>query len=342
MNERQKRFAAHVDMLRKRAATGDVMAKQELVRISQLAEKAARQMREQQVLGALALAQQVRAQREAQDEAERDALYTPDRFDIADATANLAVSADALDKKVAARHEEWQQLDGTAAFVRSNPPSVLTGILGNQGEVEPGGDLVDVANWVGEDAETTAVTITVAPTIGILPVPSPLWRPYCKVIWGTKGMSSEVEVDVGLGVQFTLAASSVRVLVGLDSNPTGSTTTPLTIMGMLSFGTVAPANRTLTRTRYLDAAANTPDPASFVRVPAFGKDLMIVRGGVGGTYPYTANMIDFNGNNIYDYVQAVNTFQSVPIPLAPDIYQVALTNDLPGTNTARLIFGLAL
>jgi hypothetical protein len=338
---KQKRVIAKIEALRKRAAAGDMKAKAELDRVAQIASRFAMAQRAQSVAIAHAIAEQ---QAVEQTEATTDLGYTSDTFDIADRIAASALYADTLDQKVAMRHAEWQRLNDQAPFVRAAPPSVLRGILGNQAEVVAGGPLKDVANWEGEDAETCEVTITLAPVIPPeIALPSPLWRPFARVFWGTKAMSAQAEVDVGLGTQFSLTASSVRVQVGLDEVPAGTAIKPLTMIGMISFGSV---NRQvpLTRTIYMDLATAPPSLESFARVPAFAKALKVVRGGITGTYQFKLYFNAFNGTNVYQYEQAANTYMNDAQPLTPETAGVFIENmSGPGAaNTCRLIFELSL
>lgn len=351
MNERQKRFAAHVDTLRKRAATGDVIAKQELVRISQMAAQAARQMREQQVLGALALAQQVRAQREAQDEAERAALYTPDRLDIADATADLAVGADSLDKKVATRNAEWQQLDAMAPFMRTNPVSALNGTLGNQATLRIGPNVdasegnAQVALWQGDDAETGPVTVTLAPVVGVQSpnVVSksitggnvPIIRPYAIVQFGTRGFAANFEVDIGLGCQFTLTASTVSVQVLLEQTAGAlDAETEVQLSGMLSFG---PTNRQpapITRSKWINVGAGSTSSA--IPIPAFAKRVYLLNGIAAATWALAFKASD--GSTLYG-LTGTGTM-TVPAMIANGIY--TMTVQATGGDIVRgaLVFEL--
>jgi len=349
MNERQKRFAAHVAQLRKRAATGDVIAKQELVRISEMAAKAARQVREKQVLGALAIAHQVNMQREAQDDAERAALYTPDRFDIADATADLAVSGDSLDKKVAARRAEWQQLDQMAPFMRTNPVSALNGTLGNQATLTIGGPdateadaRAQVVLWQGDDAETTPITVTLAPVAGVNAAPYrnsatvgvPPAYPYAIVQFGTRGFLANFEVDIGQGCQFTLTASTVSVEVALEqpAAPTANSV-EAQLSAMLSFG---PTNRQpapITRTLRRSVTAGVTE--AFI-VPHYASRIALQLGDPAGTYLLTFL------NSIADNISAISGTGSMlsAVDLPNGCYAVSVKNTGAGNFVTAVIFEL--
>lgn len=350
MNERQKRFAAHVDTLRKRAATGDVIAKQELVRISQMAAQAARQVREQQVLGALTLAKQA-AQSEAQlteeDEHVGVVYAGTDRFDIADRIAGSAVEMDSLSRKVLQRNEEWQQLKDLAPFQRTNPVSVLNGILGNQ-IILDSGEQGDVANWEGEDAETCPVTVVLGPSNNTLTFSAtgantitPA-RPYAIVRFGTKGFSSTVEVDIGAGCQFTVNASAVRVTLVMPAALTGLNANRIPLTGMLSFN--APLRTTpITRTVYDDQTVVNLGHSATAVVPAFAKTLVVRTPNWADTWQLT--LFDTAGSPVGTFTKAASSHEMEnPILLSPDVAycSVSANGGAGWSGGTRFVFELSL
>jgi hypothetical protein len=200
-------------------------------------------------------------------------VFGEDDLDRADRAQRQAPD-DSLAQKSVIRQGVWSDLHKIAPFARINPPSVLQGTLGGQQNVKPG-ELRQVAMWGGVDAETLPVTVTFAP---VDPIPQyssnptqGVLRPFGVVRWGTRGFSARAEVDIHRGVQFTLNASEVELLVGLDRQ-FADPGTPFRLGGMLSFYPTT-HRAAITRSYYIDAF----DAAAgfIVDVPNFARGVML-------------------------------------------------------------------
>lgn len=289
-----------------------------------------------------------------------------DELDLADTVSRLNPVADQLQHFAQMRRVKHGLLNQQAPFARTNPPSILKGSLGNQaqlavsfssGQVPPWSPVgsqesrvaapVQLANWVGEDAETTDITITVAPvfftptrTTTIQP------RPYAVIEFGTRGSLAQFEVDVGRGVQLTVTGSSATVTGGLESptnlvvipNP-GEDFSEFAMMGMISFKPVT-HRPPLTRTRY---GASTAGGSSYrFRVPPFARSLRFWRDAIG----VTAYRLEFEGlgsGSEYEVTVAAGAALLNEIPLATGVefINVVRTDADPGANFETFIFDLA-
>lgn len=165
--------------------------------------------------------------------------------------------SDDLARKALLKKAYVASLGQEAAFVRTNPQSMMNGMLGNYAIVAAGDDPTQVCNWTGIDAETQPVNITVAPVEQLVAgapegLASTIARPFARIQFGTRGFSVSFDVDIGLGRQLVVGASSVIVQVGMDPvPPSGGTAGEMKLAGMLSF---RPTIRVtpVTRTVYVD------------------------------------------------------------------------------------------
>lgn len=243
--------------------------------------------------------------------------------------------ADGLQAKVALRQQKWQGLADVAKFTRINPASALQGILGNQTKVLQGGPAIEVANWgAASDAETLPVSVLLTP----VPTPDPLFngpRPFAIIKYGTHGIVTVAEVDIGKGCQFTVPASTVIVQVGMDPNSAGLNGS---LAGMLSFYTIERTTN-ITRTRYVDVWSGA---ATTILVPNLAKSVSVWR-----TAPHTVSMsIDFvtiDGITVYTVLLPIDTYLFDPIPLSDDVDHIVITQTGGAAGQdVRAIFNLSL
>jgi hypothetical protein len=263
-----------------------------------------------------------------------------DRLDIADRIAASSYHMDSLAQKVVQRGEEWHRLNQQSPFIRTNPVSVLNGILGNQIILESG-QQGDVANWEGDDAETGPVTVVLGPsnqTLGPMPQTSPA-RAYAIVRFGTKGFSTAVEVDVGLGCQFTVNASAVRVTIVMPTALSGHLANRIPVTGMLSFR--APLRTTpITRTIYWDDPIIQPNEARIL-VPPFAKKMTVV---TQWTTPYKLTVFDTTGAlaRSWGFDRAASTeFPTVILP-GDAAFVAVKAADVLGIQNLKFVFELAV
>ena len=115
------------------------------------------------------------------------------------------------------RHSEDKQ---RAPYRNITPESAYQGMLGGKATFNPRTDVdvKEVVRWVGQDVEALPVTVAFSPFLApVTPVgffsPPPA-RPFVRVQWGTRDALHTVELDVGRGDQFTVAASNIYVSLG--------------------------------------------------------------------------------------------------------------------------------
>jgi len=248
--------------------------------------------------------------------------------------------ADGLEQKAALKSAEHQALSAQAPFTRNNPPTFLNGMPGNQQQVLPGQE-IQVANWVGEDAEATAVDCLFGPVDQFPPLtPGGVqYRPYGVVLFGTKGMSLRAEVDIGRGVQFTVPAASVQLLVALEAQtPLLPGTQPLKMTGMLAFNVVT-HQQPVTRTIFGELDASTS--SDLIPIPAFARSLTLQRN--NSLADVHISVINYTGTGITSFDRAASASETTmdPIPLAGEAAYIQLTETAGVGTFYRLIFNLA-
>lgn len=266
----------------------------------------------------------------------------PFRDDFIDALRDRAIAAygpngqllDDFDQLWQLQRGQQEALNKQAPFVRTNPYSTLNGILGGRATVTSGGQAKTVAYWVGEDAETTPVTVTLGP-IGLLTQAAwdsnTSYRPYAIVQFGTRGYISTVQVDIANGCQFTVSGSQVTVQVAMDPADSGDANGTMDLYGVLSFQQIV-RTTPITRTKYVISNDNYD-------VPAFAKSVQYWRKPQSSAA--TLTFLSATGQafgSIYAYVIAANGYNLDPIPLPNDVVAIGTSGD----TTGRLIFQLSL
>jgi hypothetical protein len=199
-----------------------------------------------------------------------------------------------------------------------------------------------VARWDSDDqSESREWTITLTPVQSILAAAASgqtSLRPFGRIAVGTfNQLISDLDVDIGNGVEFTVSGSSVMVSVGMDPTSTSyGTAGSMILSGMMTPRAVARAAVRITRTRYLDSAVGNPT----VSVPRFARDLTPYRTITANAY--TLVMQDQFGNSLYSVIIAANTFTVDPILIAGDVQLVQVVPTAGDVGNVRLVFGLCL
>lgn len=232
-----------------------------------------------------------------------------------------------------------QQIAERAKYVRVNPESAYTGLLGGQVEIPANSaDQQMVINWVGEDVEATPVTISLYPTETFSPYPTALTAlplGIATVRWGTRNGTQEAVIDIGTGCQFTINASSVYVSVGHAITPLGvANNAPIRLNASLGFYTCQ-KNSPLTYTSYI---FNTGTTQSCAR-PPYASHVYFDRANT--TVQWTLDFHFSTSGVAYSRIVAANAYLTEPIKLANDICGVYLTN-AGAAAMARLTWGLYL
>lgn len=281
-------------------------------------------------------------------------VFGDDPLDVADrilSTPVVAADATGLAGKAALREEKWANQQDRAPWVRINPVSALHGNLGGQQLVTTGENPVEVANWGGEDSEVLPVTITLAPqqqfstTFNVSSIdPSPpgmaAARPYGIVQFGSRGALVKAEIDIALGTQFTVNASTVIVQVGMDSD--SGTAISMKLSGMLGF---YPIMRTapLTRTRYIEGVAT--NAVEYVTVPPFSKTVTFMWSPASPAPTVGVLFYDSNFNALTVTGAATLTASqngTATFVLPNDVVFVGMSATTNPIVQARAIFGLTL
>lgn len=269
-----------------------------------------------------------------------DELFGLDPLERAEHIKARLGDIDGLSHKAALVHGQEVVQKHVAEWVRINPVSVNRGILGNLQNVTAGGPALQVANWQGETAETVPMTVTFFYYPSTLNISSFDYRPFGRVQFGSNGIITTVDVDIGLGTQFTVSGNVITLQVGLETPGGGIPATPLLprFGGTVSF---YPVVRTtpVTRTRYVDALDGGQN--AIIQIPNFAKSVNFYR------VPDMAATISFLGTTaIYTVVgyapgadNAVRKF-----PISDDMTTIEISNTAaPGTAlNVRAVFDLNL
>jgi len=253
------------------------------------------------------------------------------------ADAAREAGGDEFYQRVVMQQMDRDDLAKIAPYSRQNPPSVVGVALSGQQTVQSGGQPATVAVWAGYDEEAIAVTCAVYP---ILPVQATVatlgkgaWRPYASITIGLRGAKQTIAVDIGMGCQFTVAASLVQIDVAMDPVASGAAlSTGATIGGHIAFRGVT-RQKPITRTAYIDNIGSGLTKRVFL--PLFAKDVT----------PYstnaapTLNFLDIAGNTIYSQTGTKGiTLGS----LANDVVAIDYVDAGGGGGDGRLVFGLEL
>ncbi len=262
-----------------------------------------------------------------------------DEIDFAETVKRMNPTADQLQHFATLRAQKHALLNAQAPFVRNNPSTVLTGSLGNQVNVQPG-DVKQVANWIGDDAEAMAVTITLG-AAGIFPqtnvAAASAIRPYAIVQFGTRGCLVKAEVDIGQGSQFTVGASQVTLQVAMESTPAGSVIPIVPLTGMLSFHTTQKANP-VTRTKYADGVVHLGH--AVINIPPFARNVTVWRNLQADSF--SVSVLDNTITLLYNEDVAGGAYMTEPLPLSGDAAAIVITNSGADTVNYRAVFNLGL
>jgi hypothetical protein len=327
-----------------------------MTREQALAKRRLLQKKILQMVDAGALDHVIGAKMQAVEEQKEADIFAGDDFEAADFVAQEYQRADSLTRKAALRHQHWSQLAEVAPFARNNPPSILKGTLGGQQPVS-NDQLIQVAKWAGDDAETIPISVTIAPVqfLGDTPAVSQFkssdpFRPFAVVQFGTRGMSVKAEVDIGQGCQFTISASSIDLQVGMDSDPSNSPpgTFQMKLAGMLSFHTIVRTQQ-ITRTIYRGAFAGGDAANPNITIPPFAKSVTVWRQGSTVTAataapPMRVLFLGKRGGTLYSIDVAAASYMFDPLPISPDAVFMVIQNQSVGDtiNSIHAIFNLAL
>lgn len=246
-----------------------------------------------------------------------------------------------FDSKFQEQGAQAQALQDQAPFTRTNPPSALAGILGSSMFRAASDPPVTVAYWVGDDAESCPVTVTLSPAGQVSVSGLAALSPYAIVQWGTRACTNTIEVDIGKGVQFTVGGSQVTVSVALDS-PGFSTPNGMTLAGMLSFQEAASHGPALTRSKAVAVSGNSNQ---VIAVPPFARSVQFWEELPPGPGVSTAFRLEFwNSLSIsqYIYVNTVGSYMLTPIPLTSSITQINVVDTVGGGHNGVLVFQLGL
>jgi hypothetical protein len=340
---------AFVASLKARAAKGDKMAMAELAKLRALGAQYKAMAIDQ-------AAEHAADEIAAEDEEDGDEIagdeeqaeqFGSDKLDQADFIAQKFKNADGLTQKVALRNHGWKGLADVAKFVRTNPPSVMQGVIGGY-QIVRSDDIapIQVANWGGEDEETLPITVTIAPVEQIptgISLSNSRVRPFASVQWGTRAALVKAFIDIGRGAQLTINGSYCTVSVGLDPPPGGAVTS-MKLAGMLSF---YPCVRTapVTRTLYIDGIL--AGAAATFTVPPFAKNLTVLTIPTAGASPFAGplSILFFDGASQLVYARnfiAGDDTVFGPLLLSDDVVSVQISNGAGSTLTGRAVFELAI
>lgn len=255
-----------------------------------------------------------------------------------DRMATFAAEGDEFDEMASAKAAEAAGEEAKAPYSRITPPSAKHSVLGNTQLISSGQNLLELANWHGSDLETMPVTITLGSALppGVLSYGSLQdFTPYAVVRWGTRGIFCTAEIDVGRGVQFSVAASSVIVQAGLEVANPDLAPGSLLLSAMLGFYATQ-KTVPMTRTRTIRILSNIT-PVEVV-IPPFAKTIEAVT----RSTPTEPLQLEFlrNGNGIVMLPAGVN-MAPITIPNAAHTVRVRNTGAVNQAEV-NVVFGLSL
>ena len=236
---------------------------------------------------------------------------------------------------------EHREANKLARPVQINPESAYTAMLGGSAPIKIGGPNVEVARWTGNSqVEACPITIglgEVSPTGAAVDIPAgpfftPVFRPFAIIQYGTRNSVISFEVDIGLGTQFTIGASAVNVIVGLEDT---STVGEMRLAGQLSFYTVT-RTTPVTRTLYYDT--NGVSLSHKFAVAKFAKSVTVWR--KISTQALTIGFKRSNNTIAYTVTLAAGAFMTDPIPLSGEIFFIDVSAGLAVLDDTSLIFEL--
>jgi hypothetical protein len=251
--------------------------------------------------------------------------------------------------------ETAQQLSSLAGgnYNSINPGSATGRMLGGVATITPGEQPKQVIFWSGEDRETLPVTVTCQPEQPLI-TPSfstglYVFRPFVRLQWGTRNGSFLADVDIGNGLELTLAASSVYVSVGLQPGSSLPPNTPgYTLRSSISFYATTRTSP-VTYTVY-----PTGTGGGFLHLLAPGESYTFLRPQFstqiigfqrtnqtsGVNSQYTLDFIGQDDQVFATQVIAAGTYLTAPIVLANDCIAIKVTNDDANSGHVRIIFGM--
>lgn len=202
-----------------------------------------------------------------------------------------------------------------------------------------GGASTPLLEWANNHPASVFISVTVTDLTPRPEIPID-WgtRPYAKLTWGTSGVMTTAEVDVGRGLEIYLFGDTVSVAVGLDSPDVGM---DVRFDGVL-VGEVQGENRYLVRTIYIDRLP-VGEHTGAIPIPAFAKHIWPVWFSENEVSS-TLSVYDADGStiNMMFLHSSDNQMELKSISLPGDAYRIVLANTGGGITSARLIFELAL
>lgn len=260
-----------------------------------------------------------------------------------------------------APHDEFvrlarmQRMEGAAAdspdaqpikSTNINPPSSFQAILGGRASVNSGDQPKQVIAWTGNNKEVCPVTITLSPAGSVVLGGTVGW-PYAYAIvqWGCDNAQHQALIDIGMGVQFTINASSVYVAVELQSIV--SSATSYTLQASIGFYPCVRATRLVYSQRVDGVAAG--GAASFLR-PKFGNEIVAISAtdtaAITGGNPIQMTVFSLGANSrrrgVLGIVTSGYLLSPSPLYLLPSNVGVDVLNEGSEAADIALTWGLSL
>jgi hypothetical protein len=253
-----------------------------------------------------------------------------------------------------------------APWVRIVPETAYAALMGGNAAVfappSPAAKIEEVARWTGlQGADALPVSVAFSQVSAIPQTftgenesfSADRYAPFGIVQYGTRNGPLSIEVDINVGCQFTIGATAVSLLVGLDDIG-GTNLAPMDLAGQLSFFTVTHL-QPITRTRYIPSLPAGPGPPFFpapgsfnwiVPVPKFSKSVSLWR--ADASQSAVLQFFASDGNSEYLVDVPAGTYMLTPIPLVGSVFFVMVRGGsaIPFSNgplaASRLLFNLAL
>jgi len=252
------------------------------------------------------------------------------------------------------RGDYAQDHDGTDELLEDTSSPASTSIFTADSKIQDSIGLTEGAAPVTlvearcKDGAPHLISVNLATPIGEFPIqpggpPPPPAESYAVIEFGVGGTAYQMEVDYGVGVQFAMVASRIKITAVFAKVPSdvvvASSGTRLQLGASVGQGTVAPTQaptRTLSYHWFGGGAGLAPGATRFFTAPMFAKSVIVTAFAAVPGAPVVILQVTDMYNNV-NYAVPLAAFPSVPIPLANNIRSIYVYN-----NGATAIYNLQL
>ncbi len=207
-----------------------------------------------------------------------------------------------------------------------------------------------VCRWEGRITESMPVTVSVNPLTSLSGSDYPpktgiinkSYRNFFRVRWGSgRGQLCKAIGDVGQGVQFTVACSSLYVDIGQEApyNVAGWTAGSVWLNASMAFFSSSRVSKVF-RTIYVDRLAQ--DESVSVIIPEFATTLEAINTTTLSNFSIAIKTASLPGRTLVTVSNSATQVLSNAIVLPSEAYLVTVLNNGVATADLSLVFGLSL